>query len=480
MRPETLRSEAVMTMTEKHETPSKSKGGAAKGAVRGVSIRVIGAITTAIAVALAFYAFTIAGYVSDARETAEFDESRYVQCSAAINDLQAASDYLTTQTRMFVVTGERSCLESYVKELTVTDRRGNAVELLESSFEEGDESISKLEQALAASNDLAEKELTAMRLAVDYYQVGGVPNLIAKVSLPPDLASLDRNGKLAAAEELVLSDDYIALKDAITENVKASSQALLDDLNEGIEENDALMQSLLLQLRVAVALLLCVIMILVLVVLMYVLKPLDRYIKRIEKNEPLEVDGSYELHYLANAYNAMYEDNAQRIEQLREFAERDPLTGISNRSGYDGFLATHTRNIALLLIDIDNFKDFNKVYGRDTGDAVMVKLANALSTAFRSTDFPCRLGGDRFAVVMTSMSPDQRDAVSDKVELVNTLMADDADDLPAITLSIGIAFSAEGMNDHDIYRAADKALLYVQENGRNGLAFYSEDGQATG
>ena len=111
MRPETLRSEAVMAMTEKHETPSKSKGGAAKGAVRGVSIRVIGAITTAIAVVLAFYAFTIAGYVSDARETAEFDESRYVQCSAAINDLQAASDYLTTQTRMFVVTGERSCLE---------------------------------------------------------------------------------------------------------------------------------------------------------------------------------------------------------------------------------------------------------------------------------------------------------------------------------------------------------------------------------
>ena len=463
-----------MTMVEQNETQDTKKGSSSKKAVRGVSIRAIGAFVTVIAIALAFYAFSLAGYVADAKATADRDEARYVECNAAVDDLRAASDYLTTQARMFVVTGDRSSMDAYVQELTVTNRRGEAVDVLRSDFENDVESTTKLEQALEASNDLAERELAAMKLAVDYYQLGGIPNIVAQAELTDEQRALDREGKIAAARELVLGDEYTESKETILSNIEASSLALLAELNNNVKANDALMQSLLFQLRVAVALLLCVVLILVLVVLLYVLKPLDRYIKRIQKSEPLEAAGSYELHYLANAYNAMYEDNSQRIEQLRALAERDPLTGISNRSAYDNFLATHTRNIVLLLIDIDNFKEFNKVYGRDTGDEVMVKLGKALCTAFRSTDFPCRIGGDIFGVVMTGMSTGQRDAVEDKVALVNSLMADDSDDLPLVTLSVGAAFSAEGMDDSDIYRAAETALRYVQRNGRNGLAFYGE------
>ena len=143
-------------------------------------------------------------------------------------------------------------------------------------------------------------------------------------------------------------------------------------------------------------------------------------------------------------------------------------------AGYDNFLATHTRNIALLLIDIDNFKEFNRVYGRETGNAVMVKLARALSTAFRSTDFPCRIESDMFAVVMTNMDAGLRDAVSSKIGLVNSILADDSDDLPLITLSVGVAFSTEGMNDRDIYEAAESALEQAVEQGRNRIAFYGE------
>ena len=200
------------------------------------------------------------------------------------------------------------------------------------------------------------------------------------------------------------------------------------------------------------------------------------YIKRIEKSEPLEAgDGAFELRYLAGAYNAMYEDNNKRIEQLRAFAERDPLTGISNRTGYDSFLATHTRNVALLLIDIDNFKEFNQVYGRDTGDAILVKLAEALTTAFRSTDFPCRIESDKFAVIMTNMHAGLREAVISKIDLVNTLLTDDEDDLPLITLSVGAAFSTEGMNDADIYNAALAALEQAQGSHTSTLAFYGEN-----
>ena len=438
------------------------------------SIRIIGALAIAVAILIAFFAFTLAGRLASVSETAEANEARYIQCNDAIDNLQTASDYLTTQARLFVTTGREECMNAYIEEITVVNRRGHSVDVLKSSFSGDQEAVGKLEDALVSSDDLAKSELAAMRLAADYYHIENLPAYITNAQVDAALMDLKGDQKLAAAENLVLGKEYDDAKQTIRANVDASSKALLETLNSEMAAGNALMQSLLFQLRVAVALLLCVVMVLVLVLFMYVLKPLDNYIKQIRKSEPLEVDGSYELQYLASAYNSMYEDNNKRIEQLREFAERDALTGISNRNGYDSFLATHTRNIALLLIDIDDFKEFNTVYGRDTGDAVMVKLANALCTAFRSTDFPCRIGSDLFAVIMTNTTPDLREAVSSKIALVNTLLADDSDDLPLITLSVGAAFSAEGMDDNDIYLAADDALKRVQKRGKNGLAFYGD------
>ena len=440
----------------------------------GVRIRIIGAIAIAIAILLAFFAFTMAGVTADVASSEQQNEILYADCSNAINNLQSASDFLTTEARLFVVTGRKECMDDYANEITVVNRRENAVNTLRTSLSSDLEATKALQNALAASDELAQKEVAAMRLAADYYGVTELPDLVAKADVSSYGANLTPQQKLDKAVELVLNEEYDNAKTAIRENVKNSSDALLESLNAALEEGNTLTQNLLFQLRIAIALLLCVVMVLVLVMLMYVLKPLSRYIKRIEKGEPLEADGSYELHYLADAYNAMYEDNNKRIEQLRAFAERDPLTGISNRNGYESFLAKHTRDVALLLIDIDNFKDFNDVYGHDTGDAVMVKLANALSTAFRSTDFPCRIESDKFAVIMTNMNSDLRDAVSSKIDLVNSMLADDSDNLPLITLSVGAAFSTEGMNDKDIYRAAETALRQVQQSGRNGLAFYGE------
>ena len=440
----------------------------------GVSIRVIGAVAIAIAILLAFFAFSLAGYVADVRDTAVASEQRYVECSEAVDELQAASDFLTTQARMFVTTGRRDCMDAYLDEINVANRRGNAVKVLKSNFNEDHEASAALEEALKSSDKLAKNELSAMRLAAEYYGITDLPEKVANASISAYETASSSATKLDVAKELVLGTKYDEAKTTIKEEVNASAQALLEDLNSQLDNSNILVQNLLFQLRIAIALLLCIVMILVLVLLMYVLKPLDRYIKRIEVNGPLEADGSYELRYLANAYNAMYEDNSKRIEQLRALSERDPLTGISNRNGYDNFLAKHTRNIALLLIDVDNFKEFNQVYGRDTGDAVLKKLADAMSTAFRSTDFPCRIESDLFAVIMTNMNAELRDAVTGKIDLVNSMLADDSDDLPLVTISVGAAFSAEGMNDRDIYRAADVALRMVQQSGRNGIAFYGE------
>lgn len=453
-------------------TEAKSDG--LKKTYGGISMRIIGALAIIIAILLAFFAFSMAGYLTDIRADIEQNEQRYVECSRAVNELQSASDYLTTQTRMFVNTGRMACIESYMEELTSTNRRGNAVATLKASFSQDEPAVAELELALESSDELAQSELMAMKLAAEYYGITDLPDIIANVAVDSYVQNADRNALLDTAKELVLGKDYDKRKEAIQANVKASSDALLAELNDELDESNTTMQNLLFQLRIAVALLLCVVMILVLVLLMYVLKPLSRFIKRIEKNEALEPDGAYELRYLADAYNTMYENNNKRIEQLRASAERDPLTGISNRSGYDHFLSKHTKDVALLLIDVDNFKDFNTVYGHDTGDAVLKKLADAICTAFRSTDYPCRIESDKFAVIMTNMNTDLRETVETKIELVNSILADDSDDLPLITISAGAAFSAEGMDEQDIYRAADSALRQVQQNGYNGLAFYGE------
>lgn len=444
----------------------------------GVSIRVVGIVTTIIAILLAFFAFTLAGFISDAETTAANQESRYVLCSNAISDLQAGSDYLTTQARMFVITGRRDYLDAYMNEYAIDNRRGMAVDVLKANLPADQSAVSELEKALETSNILAKREFTAMRLAAEYYGIGDLPEEVATADLSVFPSPPQGDARIEAARDLVLGEVYDGTKKSIFAQMKASSNALLDQLEADAEQYKNHVQGLLFQLRIAIALLLCVIMVFVLALFMYVLKPLGHYVERLNNGDALEPDGAYELHYLANAYNAIYEDNNKRIEHLRQYAEQDPLTGISNRAGYDSFLATHTRDVALLLIDIDDFKEFNSVYGDDTGDAVLVKLAEALGTAFRSTDFPCRIEGDLFAVVMTNMSTESRNAILTKMDLVNSYLADDESELPTVTLSVGAAFSTEGMDDREIYEAARTALQQAKQDRSGSVIFYGESNAA--
>lgn len=449
-----------------------------KNSSHGISIRIIGGVATIVAILLAFYAFVLASRVGQAQDAAMENERRYLECSEAIKDLQMASDYLTSQARSFVITGNRDYLDNYVNELDVANHRGKAVETLKANFSSDGEAAQELREALAASDALAQTELVAMKLAAWHYSVKDLPDEVADANVESYLREGAQKTDIAVATDLVLDDNYNNAKENIRTKVEASSDALLADLDQGVAEHESLVQNLLFQLRIVVALLLCVIMVLVLAVFMYVLKPLGNYVNRIGKSEPLVADGAYELHYLATAYNTMYEDNAKRIEQLRAFAERDPLTGISNRSGYDSFLATHTRDIVLLLIEIDNFSDFNTVYGRDTGDAVLVELSHALNDVFRQTDFPCRIENDMFAVIMTNMNTDLREVIVRKIENVQARLADDTDELPLVTLSVGAAFSTEGMSDKDIFHAADVALSDAKKSESNSIVFYGESGAA--
>ena len=98
-------------------------------------------------------------------------------------------------------------------------------------------------------------------------------------------------------------------------------------------------------------------------------------------------------------------------EVLREQAFRDPLTGLYNRrflrEALDLELRRAKRNhlpVALIMLDVDRFKDFNDTYGHAAGDCLLQAMANSLQVSVRSNDVVCRYGGDEFCVVMPESS----------------------------------------------------------------------------
>ena len=79
---------------------------------------------------------------------------------------------------------------------------------------------------------------------------------------------------------------------------------------------------------------------------------------------------------------------------------------------------------------------------------------------------------------MTNMNTDLREVIVRKIENVQARLADDTDELPLVTLSVGAAFSTEGMSDKDIFHAADVALSDAKKSESNSIVFYGESGAA--
>ena len=101
---------------------------------------------------------------------------------------------------------------------------------------------------------------------------------------------------------------------------------------------------------------------------------------------------------------------------------------------------------------------------------MLKKVAGILLENFRHEDYVCRIGGDEFAVLMRHANEEVAQVIERKILEVRELLKIE-DDLPMVTLSIGVAFGT-GMDAEGIYQRADKALYQTKRNGRNGWSFY--------
>ena len=122
----------------------------------------------------------------------------------------------------------------------------------------------------------------------------------------------------------------------------------------------------------------------------------------------------------------------------------------------------------MILIDVDTFKSVNDTYGHAMGDTILQKVATLLKRTFRSIDYVCRIGGDEFAIIMVEMTSDLKYTIEEKIEAVNETLSKEVDGVPAVSLSVGVAFSDRDNAEDDIFKDADKALYYIKEHGRHG------------
>ena len=160
---------------------------------------------------------------------------------------------------------------------------------------------------------------------------------------------------------------------------------------------------------------------------------------------------------------------------LASKAETDELTGLYNRAGYDRLLEElDLKTTTLLLVDTDKFKGINDRFGHDMGDRVLQKISNSLLGNFRQNDYVCRIGGDEFAVLMVNVGTLEDDRVCEKIRYINReLAATAADDLPAVSVSVGVAHGASAENWTELFKHADSVLYRVKQDGGRGCRVYS-------
>ncbi|MGC8625947.1 MAG: diguanylate cyclase [Acidimicrobiales bacterium] len=180
--------------------------------------------------------------------------------------------------------------------------------------------------------------------------------------------------------------------------------------------------------------------------------------------------------------------------QLRDLATRDPLTGLANRRWFELQLARHVRAClkdgpkgAVLVIDLDNFKNVNDTLGHQAGDQLVAQAAATFLRHLRDHDLLARVGGDEFAVLLRDGGAWSAESVARKLVIAardEMLVAGRGGPRGHgvtglnVTVSVGVApFEVlSGESPQRALRAADVAMYSVKRSGRNGYAVYGAPG----
>ncbi|HOB15972.1 MAG TPA: GGDEF domain-containing protein [Defluviitoga sp.] len=187
----------------------------------------------------------------------------------------------------------------------------------------------------------------------------------------------------------------------------------------------------------------------------------NRYDGKSITEEQLEI-----LDYFAKQ-SAIIWQNKISLNLLKEEAELDMLTKIGNRRGYEKYISSlsyqKNQKIAVVIIDLDNFKEINDKYGHQKGDEILKIFANIAKKSLRKTDRIFRYGGDEFVVILHDVS---RENV---VDIVKRLL-DQFYSETNCTFSAGVSYG-DSNNINELFDEADKKLYAAKQRGKSDLVF---------
>jgi diguanylate cyclase (GGDEF)-like protein len=168
----------------------------------------------------------------------------------------------------------------------------------------------------------------------------------------------------------------------------------------------------------------------------------------------------------------------ESYQRATELAARDGLTGLYNYRAFQEHVQQMSdKKFAILLIDIDYFKDFNDQYGHLVGDMVLKQIGKVIEENVRRGDRVFRYGGEEFAVLVENVD---EEVAMFTAERIRTCVADRAifangQEIGGITISIGVSvFDKVQKSTHEIFEQADQALYQAKGKGRNNVVCFYE------
>ena len=191
-------------------------------------------------------------------------------------------------------------------------------------------------------------------------------------------------------------------------------------------------------------------------------------------------DDEFELAKRFGDAAALALDNAQIRVRLEHQAMTDSLTGLCNHRAFHERLRTALAHasraheaVSVLMLDIDDFKRVNDIYGHGAGDEILRGLAETLKDSVRSSDAVYRLGGEEFAIVIASRSAQNAEQLAHRV--VDRVESTDFDPAGRITISVGLARGPEhAMNPRELIACAEAAMMSAKARGKNQIVLYEE------
>jgi len=170
--------------------------------------------------------------------------------------------------------------------------------------------------------------------------------------------------------------------------------------------------------------------------------------------------------------------------KLAQIAVTDPLTQLFNRRAvYEHLEREFARSqrygnpFCVYLMDIDHFKNVNDTYGHSVGDQVLVMVSDALRQTVRRTDVVGRYGGEEFIVLAPETDMVNAQILGERLREVVAERTKQADDLPDVTISIGVAQAESGTMTHfeELVHLADSALYEAKRTGRNRCVYVTAE-----